>query len=66
MAVLATTKVPNLKANHNYVTEYVRKHKAVLATTKVPNLKANHNALGIAPMVAVGCISYYESTEFES
>ena len=42
-AVLATTKVPNLKANHNIIPEVVNYEVAVLATTKVPNLKANHN-----------------------
>ena len=42
-AVLATTKVPNLKANHNYLSIRPLKMTAVLATTKVPNLKANHN-----------------------
>ena len=39
---------------------------AVLATTKVPNLKANHNLLALEAVVRVSCISYYESTEFES
>ena len=42
-AVLATTKVPNLKANHNYWSYADKYASAVLATTKVPNLKANHN-----------------------
>ena len=42
-AVLATTKVPNLKANHNYQQVIFERKGAVLATTKVPNLKANHN-----------------------
>ena len=42
-AVLATTKVPNLKANHNKDTIINELLNAVLATTKVPNLKANHN-----------------------
>ena len=43
IAVLATTKVPNLKANHNRVFARTTGVYAVLATTKVPNLKANHN-----------------------
>ena len=43
IAVLATTKVPNLKANHNSVRDNRSNAHAVLATTKVPNLKANHN-----------------------
>ena len=43
IAVLATTKVPNLKANHNELVDAVLDGGAVLATTKVPNLKANHN-----------------------
>ena len=42
-AVLATTKVPNLKANHNVRCFFRHDGRAVLATTKVPNLKANHN-----------------------
>ena len=42
-AVLATTKVPNLKANHNWQVTLLTPNVAVLATTKVPNLKANHN-----------------------
>ena len=42
-AVLATTKVPNLKANHNWQGLLQRGGEAVLATAKVPNLKANHN-----------------------
>ena len=42
-AVLATAKVPNLKANHNGEEVVLTLHKAVLATAKVPNLKANHN-----------------------
>ena len=43
IAVLATTKVPNLKANHNHLEGGTQLARAVLATTKVPNLKANHN-----------------------
>ena len=43
MAVLATTKVPNLKANHNGELGVVGGSIAVLATTKVANLNANHN-----------------------
>ena len=45
-AVLATTKVPNLKANHNTADSVTELKLAVLATTKVPNLKANHNGYG--------------------
>ena len=42
-AVLATTKIPNLKANHNNLDPNKLLPEAVLATTKIPNLKANHN-----------------------
>ena len=42
-AVLATAKVPNLKANHNETHHIKKTLCAVLATAKVPNLKANHN-----------------------
>ena len=42
-AVLATAKVPNLKANHNASQLNLSELDAVLATAKVPNLKANHN-----------------------
>ena len=42
-AVLATAKVPNLKANHNKKRQHRESPTAVLATAKVPNLKANHN-----------------------
>ena len=42
-AVLATAKVPNLKANHNQKYKQKISIRAVLATAKVPNLKANHN-----------------------
>ena len=41
--MLATAKVPNLKANHNADTLLPPVDLAVLATAKVPNLKANHN-----------------------
>ena len=41
--MLATAKVPNLKANHNLPNSGVEGGAAVLATAKVPNLKANHN-----------------------
>ena len=44
-AVLATAKVPNLKANHNAMLTSLRFLEAVLATAKVPNLKANHNPM---------------------
>ena len=40
--MLATAKVPNLKANHNSVFAPYFVGSAVLATTKVPNLKANY------------------------
>ena len=43
-AVLATAKVPNLKANHNKQYAHLYELMAVLATAKVPNLKANHNS----------------------
>ena len=41
--MLATVKVPNLKANHNLIATLIGLLFAVLATVKVPNLKANHN-----------------------
>ena len=66
IAVLATTKVPNLKANHNGAREQNIILNAVLATTKVPNLKANHNYVCTRYARMVSCVSYYESTEFES
>lgn len=40
--MLATTKVPNLKANHNNSEKLTCIEGAVLATAKVLNLKANH------------------------
>ena len=43
MAVLATVKVRNLKANHSEVYSYGNGASAVLATVKVRNLKANHS-----------------------
>ena len=46
LAVLATAKVPNLKANHNDIGRIILQMIAVLATAKVPNLKANHNVVG--------------------
>ena len=48
-AVLATAKVPNLKANHNSRRIGIEDEEAVLATAKVPNLKANHNYLTTFP-----------------
>ena len=54
-AVLATTKVPNLKANHNTSIREMIMKAAVLATTKVPNLKANHNK----PLLLVLCLLLY-------
>ena len=44
-AVLAVSKVLNLKANHNSWVKLRKKGGAVLAVSKVLNLKANHNAL---------------------
>ena len=44
-AVLASVKVRNLKANHNYTDELIYDIRAVLASVKVRNLKANHNSL---------------------
>ena len=44
--MLATAKVPNLKANHNGIANIPSVLQAVLATAKVPNLNANHNGLG--------------------
>ena len=43
MAVLASVKVRNLKANHNQIRTYINCGLAVLASVKVRNLKANHN-----------------------
>ena len=43
MAVLASVKVRNLKANHNYYLTTLISDRAVLASVKVRNLKANHN-----------------------
>ena len=43
-AVLASVKVRNLKANHNWILLEFVGHRAVLASVKVRNLKANHNA----------------------
>ena len=45
-AVLASVKVRNLKANHNYQAKTCLRGLAVLASVKVRNLKANHNHLG--------------------
>ena len=42
-AVLASVKVRNLKANHNYRQLWSGWDNAVLASVKVRNLKANHN-----------------------
>ena len=42
-AVLAVSKVLNLKANHNIVGVLDHAKHAVLAVSKVLNLKANHN-----------------------
>ena len=44
-AVLAVSKVLNLKANHNQVVALPWYLHAVLAVSKVLNLKANHNQL---------------------
>ena len=46
MAVLASVKVRNLKANHNIVLSTIKIIVAVLASVKVRNLKANHNEAG--------------------
>ena len=43
--MLATAKVPNLKAKHNPRGDQEHGVGAVLATAKVPNLKANHNVV---------------------
>ena len=43
MAVLAVSKVLNLKANHNERGIPIDRVNAVLAVSKVLNLKANHN-----------------------
>ena len=43
MAVLASVKVRNLKANHSRMFEDFVNPLAVLASVKVRNLKANHS-----------------------
>ena len=43
MAVLASVKVRNLKANHSELVKYISLVYAVLASVKVRNLKANHS-----------------------
>ena len=43
VAVLAVSKVLNLKANHNRLLDMLGYGFAVLAVSKVLNLKANHN-----------------------
>ena len=45
VAVLAVSKVLNLKANHNSPMCLTTLRQAVLAVSKVLNLKANHNHL---------------------
>ena len=52
-AVLAVSKVLNLKANHNASSPMWRKSYAVLAVSKVLNLKANHNMGAVFLFVAV-------------
>ena len=49
IAVLASVKVRNLKANHNYLLHFSVYLRAVLASVKVRNLKANHNEITIDP-----------------
>ena len=44
IAVLASVKVRNLKANHSVERLRSAKIPAVLASVKVRNLKANHSA----------------------
>ena len=44
-AVLAVSKVLNLKANHNNIANPITSPSAVLAVSKVLNLKANHNTI---------------------
>ena len=43
LAVLASVKVRNLKANHNAIAQLKAEVDGVLASVKVRNLKANHN-----------------------
>ena len=45
LAVLASVKVRNLKANHSDRRKTAAASRAVLASVKVRNLKANHSAL---------------------
>ena len=65
-AVLAVSKVLNLKANHNRNNLYSLREAAVLAVSKVLNLKANHNKLTEEEFNNQCCISCIEGTEFES
>ena len=44
MAVLASVKVRNLKANHSKQEAMTTNDGAVLASVKVRNLKANHSS----------------------
>ena len=66
LAVLAVSKVLNLKANHNSSGLLVMWGEAVLAVSKVLNLKANHNKLTEEEFNNQCCISCIEGTEFES
>ena len=52
MAVLASVKVRNLKANHNRLNSSLLIASAVLASVKVRNLKANHNIVGVVKRTA--------------
>ena len=55
MAVLATVKVRNLKANHSSIPADILNVVAVLASVKVRNLKANHSN----PALALGQVRLY-------
>ena len=63
IAVLASMKVRNLKANHNWEAGIDMARSAVLASMKVRNLKANHNrdlfTTAHLVVIAIGCCSAY-------
>ena len=54
LAVLASVKVRNLKANHNLDILQGVAGRAVLASVKVRNLKANHNRQALVDGEATG------------
>ena len=66
MAVLASVKVRNLKANHSSIVDTIRGGVAVLASVKVRNLKANHSLRSKERGYTNRCISKCEGTKSES